>query len=70
MQHEETGGISLGLKIQDAAKMLGIHRSAIDAAIVNGELEIVKLRPGIRRIPEKSLKAWIASKTVREKRML
>lgn len=50
------------LRVEEAAKVLGIGRTKAYEMIAAGELPVVRIRRAVR-VPRKSLDDWISSRT-------
>jgi excisionase family DNA binding protein len=50
------------LRVEEAAKVLGIGRTKAYEMIAAGELPVVRIRRAVR-VPRKSLEEWISTRT-------
>ena len=50
------------LRVEEAAKVLGVGRTNAYEMIAFGELPVVRIRRAVR-VPRKSLEDWISSRT-------
>lgn len=50
------------LRVEEAAKVLGIGRTKAYEMIAAGELPVVRIRRAVR-VPRKSLEDWISART-------